>query len=108
MPDEDFVDGARREAMEETGTEIELQKYLLRIGVRFIAAENHIDWISHIFLAEHVKGDIDPHDTREIREALLISPDQIPEFCELMRKTGVGGLNYRAFLTEEVGRILNY
>jgi ADP-ribose pyrophosphatase YjhB (NUDIX family) len=107
-PDESFEDGAKREALEETGTEIDLVKYLLRINVRFQKTPDYIDWTSHIFLAEYVRGDIDPKDKREIKEARLITPDQIPGFAQKMRETRIGGLNYRAFLTEEVGRILGY
>jgi len=106
-PDENFEDGARREGREETGTDIELIKYIMRIKVRFENESDRIDWTSHIFLADYIDGEIEPYDKREIKEARLIYPDEIPGFVEKMRETKIGGLNYRAFLTEEVSKRLN-
>ncbi len=106
MPDEDFETGAKREAMEETGVEIELKRYILRIDVRFQSGDDYIDWTSHIFTAEYVNGEINPQDTHEIREAKLVSPDEIHGFMELMLKSGVGGLIYRAYLTKEANKRL--
>lgn len=105
-PGEDFQDGARREAREETGADIELIEYIMRINVRFENESDRIDWTSHIFLADYIKGDIEPYDKREIKEARLIYPEQIHGFAKKMRDTKIGGLNYRAFLTEEVGKRL--
>ncbi len=105
-PDEDFRDGARREALEETGVEIELEKYIMRINVRFKTASDYINWVSHIFLADYIRGEIEPQDKREIKEAKLIFPDEIPGFISAMRNAKNGGLNYRAFLTEEVEKRL--
>ncbi|UCC80825.1 MAG: NUDIX hydrolase [Candidatus Zixiibacteriota bacterium] len=107
-PGEDFQDGARREAREETGVDIELVRYIMRINVRFENEAIHIDWTSHIFLADYIKGDIEPRDKREIKEARLIYPGEMPGFAKKMRETKVGGLNYRAFLTEEVGKRLKH
>ena len=104
MPDEDFEAGAKREAMEETGVEIELERYLLRIDVRFQCDDEYIDWTSYIFSAKYMGGEIAAKDTREIREAKLVSPDEITGCMEMMSKTGVGGLIYRAYLTKEVGK----
>ena len=106
-PGEDFQDGAKREAREETGVDIDLVKYILRIQVRFENESDRIDWTSHIFLADYVKGEIEPQDKREIKEARLIYPHQIPGFIEKMRETKIGGLNYRAFLTEEISKRLS-
>ena len=106
-PGENFEDGAKREALEETGTDISLLKYILRIKVRFVNESKTIDWTSHIFSAEYIKGEIEPHDKREIREARLIYPDEIPGFIEKMRETRIGGLNYRAFLTGVVKKRLD-
>jgi ADP-ribose pyrophosphatase YjhB (NUDIX family) len=106
-PGESFEDGAKREALEETGTDIRLLRYFLRIRVRFESQSRRIDWTSHVFLAEHIKGDIESRDKGEIREARLIYPDEIPAFIEKMRGLDIGGMNYRAFLTEEVKKRLD-
>ena len=100
--DEDFIAGAKREAFEETGVDVELEKYLLRIKVRFYAGDDAFDWTSHVFKARYVGGEIKPHDTREIREARVVTLAEIPRFQETMRKSKVGGFHYRAFLTDEV------
>jgi ADP-ribose pyrophosphatase YjhB (NUDIX family) len=105
-PEEDYVEGARREALEETGTDIKLVEYILRINVKFENRPDIIDWTSHIFLADYIKGDLDPLDKREIKEARLIFSHQIPGFIEKM-KAGTGGLKYRAFLTGEMSRRLD-
>ena len=106
-PGENFEDGAKREALEETGAEIKLLKYILRIKVRFENESKYIDWTSHIFTAEYIKGEIEPHDKHEIKEERLIYPDEIPGFISKMKATGIGGLNYRAFLTGEVKKRLD-
>lgn len=106
-PGEYFEDGAKREALEETGTEIRLLKYILRIKVRFENESRRIDWTSHIFSAEYMKGEIEPRDKNEIKETRLIYPEEIPGFIEIMKKVDIGGLNYRAFLTQEMMKRLD-
>jgi ADP-ribose pyrophosphatase YjhB (NUDIX family) len=103
---EDFEAGAKREAREETGVEVELERYILRIDVRFKSDDEYLDWTTHIFKAHYVSGEIDPLDKREIREARLIKSDEIPAFGEIMLSSGRGGFAYRAFLTEEALRRL--
>jgi ADP-ribose pyrophosphatase YjhB (NUDIX family) len=99
--EEDFEDGARREALEETGVEIKLERYILRIEVRFETSANHIDWTSHIFTAAYLSGEIDPQDKYEISAARLVHLDEIPKFRKIMQESSNGGLKYRVFLTDE-------
>ncbi len=103
---EDFESGAKREALEETGVDIELEKYILRINVRFQSPEKSIDWTSHIFTAHFRGGEIEPLDKEEIREAKVVYPHEIHGLQEKMRNSGSGGLIYRAYLTEESGKRL--
>jgi len=105
-PDEDIETGAKREALEETGVEIELERYILHIDVRFQTGDDYIDWTSHVFSANYVSGEIKPQDDHEIREARLIYEEQIPGFIELMLNSGSGGLRYRAYLTRETEKRL--
>ena len=88
------------------GVDIKLTEYIMRIDVRFENESDRIDWTSHIFLADYIKGDIEPYDKREIKEARLVYPDEIPGFAVKMRETKIGGLNYRAFLTDEMSKRL--
>ncbi|MCP4584040.1 MAG: NUDIX hydrolase [candidate division Zixibacteria bacterium] len=108
-PGESIIDGARREAYEETGVDIELERYLARIRVKFINSHDtreSIDWTSHVFKARYIAGDVYPKDTREIREARFVGFDEIPRFNEIMLKVGIGGFQYRVFLTEKTMKLL--
>lgn len=106
-PGETLIQGALREAYEETGCEIELTRYLLQVNATFTDGERHIPWTSHLFAARHLSGDPTPIDTREIREVSLASLDDFHKYREIIRnKTTSGGLNYRARLHDEVLRLL--
>ena len=99
-PDEDLELCAKREAYEETGTEIELEKYILRIHVTFTCHEVKVNWTSQLFTAKYLAGDLRPIDTREIREVSLLSLDQLAALKEKLLESDSGGLHYRAALTE--------
>ena len=105
-PGESFIDGAKREALEETGVEIELERFILKIEVRFQSTADHVDWTSHIFEARYISGDIIPQDTFEISAARWVHPGEIPIFRNLMLQSENAGLRYRAFLTDESMRRL--
>ncbi|HEY5493826.1 MAG TPA: NUDIX hydrolase [Candidatus Anoxymicrobiaceae bacterium] len=66
---ESLEDGALRESKEETGLDVSLTRYVVRINARFTSGGRVIDWTSHIFEALAEPGEIDPIDTREITEA---------------------------------------
>lgn len=99
-PDEDLELCALREAYEETGTKIKLEKYILRIGVAFISREDKVNWTTHVFTAKYISGDLKPVDTREIREVNLLSLDELAKLKEKLLESDSGGLHYRAALTE--------
>jgi len=108
-PGESIIDGAKREAYEETGVKIELEKYIARIRVKFINnrdKEDIIDWTSHVFKARYISGKVNPVDKREIREARYVDFDEIPKFNEIMRKSNIGGFRYRKYLTEHCLELL--
>jgi 8-oxo-dGTP pyrophosphatase MutT (NUDIX family) len=66
---EDFATGARREAYEELGVEIELERYLLRTEARFTLGAEAIDWATHVFQARTDSTELSPIDTEEIEDA---------------------------------------
>src|SRR5439155_20056974 len=66
LPGEDIETGAKREALEETGLEIELRHYLLRIEARFTLDGEIEPWRTQVFLTRAASGDLAPRDTREI------------------------------------------
>jgi ADP-ribose pyrophosphatase YjhB (NUDIX family) len=66
---EDFVEGVRREALEETGLEIELERYLVAAEARFLYLPYEVPWRTHVFLATTEDEVLAPRDRREIAEA---------------------------------------
>ena len=106
-PGEDFVGGALREAKEETGCDVRLDKYILRINVEFHNNSDSVLWTSHVFLAEYLSGELRQIDSKEIREVSLASISDFPRFREMMLETDRGGFHYRAFLHDEVLSLLN-
>jgi len=105
-PGEDFVEGAKREAKEETGCVVELVRYLMRISVQFFCGDETVDWTSHVFLADYISGALEPEDTGEIREVSLAGRDKFPYFKKLLLASDSGGMHYRAYLHDEILKIL--
>ena len=66
---EDFEEGVRREALEETGLEIELQRYLVAAEARFLYEPYEVPWRTHVFLATTEDEELAPHDREEIAGA---------------------------------------
>lgn len=48
-PGEDIEEGIGREMCEETGLNIEIERYVLRIFVTFKHGAEEVDWTSHVF-----------------------------------------------------------
>jgi len=91
--------GAIREGKEETGLDIGIGRYLVRINVVFSNEERTIDWTSHIFEASHEPGDIDPIDTNEIAEARWASLDELQgTIRQVLLDTGWDLFQYRVAL----------
>jgi 8-oxo-dGTP pyrophosphatase MutT (NUDIX family) len=67
-PGEDFVEAVRREALEETGLDVALERYLVDMRARFVHGR-HLDWRTHVFLARTEDEAIAALDTEEIAEA---------------------------------------
>lgn len=68
-PGEEFDDGVRREGLEETGLEIELERYLVAAEARFLYEPHDVPWRTHVFLAHTTGNDLAPQDTEEIAAA---------------------------------------
>jgi ADP-ribose pyrophosphatase YjhB (NUDIX family) len=98
-PGEGFETGARREAYEETGLEIQLRRYLLKAYVNFSFREEVVRWTSHVFTAQAIGGRLQPVDTKEIAEARWASVDELKTtlLASLQQATSAG-LRYRAEL----------
>jgi ADP-ribose pyrophosphatase YjhB (NUDIX family) len=68
-PDEDFVAGAVREALEETGLRVELRRYLVASQAVFRNDGRELPWRTHVFLAETGGRKLAPDDAEEIAAA---------------------------------------
>jgi 8-oxo-dGTP diphosphatase len=68
-PGEDFEAGVRREALEETGLDVELQRYLVAAEARFLYEPVEVPWRTHVFLATTTGDEIEPRDHEEIAAA---------------------------------------
>ena len=67
--DEDFVAGAVREALEETGLHVELRRYLVASEALFRNDGRELAWRTHVFLAETEDEELAPDDPDEIAAA---------------------------------------
>jgi len=102
-PGEPFVDGALREAYEETGLVISLERYILRARVKFSHGDRMIDWTSHVFAAVPIGGKLEPIDTHEIVEALSVDVQELMgSIRRALLSSGSTGLRYRSDLTDAV------
>ena len=68
-PNEDFVAGAVREALEETGLHVELRRYLVASDVTFTNGGRELPWRTHVFLADTTDTELAPDDPDEIAAA---------------------------------------
>jgi 8-oxo-dGTP diphosphatase len=68
-PGEDFEAGVRREALEETGLEVELERYLVVAEARFLYEPYEVPWHTHVFLARTSGEELAPRDHEEIAAA---------------------------------------
>jgi 8-oxo-dGTP pyrophosphatase MutT (NUDIX family) len=99
-PDEDIELSAKREAYEETGVKIQLEKYLLRIHVTFTCGGDGEKWISHVFTARYLSGEPHPIDTKEIGKVALLTVQELSALKPRLLEQDSGGLHYRAALTQ--------
>jgi ADP-ribose pyrophosphatase YjhB (NUDIX family) len=74
---EDFVEGAAREALEETGLRVELERYLVASDAVFRNDGRTLPWQTHVFLARTSDETIVPNDPAEIAEARWGTLDEL-------------------------------
>jgi ADP-ribose pyrophosphatase YjhB (NUDIX family) len=68
-PGERFETGVQREAMEELGVHIELERFLVSSEATFRCGDGVIDWRTHVFSATTSAEELAPIDTHEISAA---------------------------------------
>jgi 8-oxo-dGTP pyrophosphatase MutT (NUDIX family) len=113
-PDEGIAATARREAWEETGLRIRLERYLLATDGRFYLGDpDEPDrvhpWRSHVFLATPIGRKIAPRDTREIKAAKAADlQDMVEKFHPRLLEQDIGGFRYRVGLEERTINALGF
>jgi ADP-ribose pyrophosphatase YjhB (NUDIX family) len=97
--DEDFVAGAEREALEETGLRVELRRYLVASQVVFRNRGRELEWRTHVFLAETRDEELAPNDPEEIAAARWGTLDELRgQLRERLLATGRAFWRYRVAL----------
>ena len=72
---EDFIEGAKREAKEETGLQVEIESFEEMRKVRFEFSNTELERWHLLFEAEISDGNLKPEDQKEIEEAKLFDGD---------------------------------
>jgi ADP-ribose pyrophosphatase YjhB (NUDIX family) len=102
-PGESFEEGSLREAYEETGLRVTMDRYLVRARVAFTCLGETIDWTTHVFSSTPVSGTLQPIDTHEIVEARYATVAEIRgSIRTALLESGSTGLRYRAELCDIV------
>jgi len=99
---ESLIAAAQRESREETGFDIEVDRFVLEAHV-LLKCKNHsaIPWVSYVFLAHVIGGKLGAKDIKEISDVQLRSREELlTDVRALMLASGLGGFNYRAKMTD--------
>ena len=101
-PSETLMEAARREASEETGLDIELEQLILKSHATFTSEDQPPKpWVSYVFLARAVGGQLGAKDVKEISDVQLRTREELlTKIRSLMLASGMGGFKYRALLTD--------
>jgi 8-oxo-dGTP pyrophosphatase MutT (NUDIX family) len=104
---EDFVEAVRREALEETGLRVELDRYLVETRARFEQGGRVLDWRTHVFSATTEDEGISPLDTVEIAEARWGTLEELDgPLRERLLATGRAFWRYRVALHDAASAAL--
>jgi NADH pyrophosphatase NudC (nudix superfamily) len=105
---ESFEAGTLREAMEETGLQIKILRYLIRCDVEFRTSTEVISWTTHAMQCWTAGDQLLPIDTHEIAEARWVDMQEaLGPIQVALKASGSPGLLYRAELDEMALRLIN-
>jgi ADP-ribose pyrophosphatase YjhB (NUDIX family) len=99
LPGEDFAAGSVREALEETGLQVELRRYLVDAHALFTNRGRELRWRTHVFLADTTDEHVVVGDPGEIAEARWGTLDELAgPLRERLLATGRAFWRYRVAL----------
>jgi ADP-ribose pyrophosphatase YjhB (NUDIX family) len=107
-PGETIEECAYREALEETGLEIQLEQFVLICKAR-IVVEKHstVPWQSLVFTASAIGGELEPQDTSEISNVAVHTVQEMQgPIRSALLQSGWGGFRYRVVLTDNTFQVL--
>lgn len=106
-PGEAFVEGAAREALEETGLRVTVTRYLLRVFVTFTCNGVEQPWTTHVVVAESDDPEPAVGDPKEIAGVRWGTLDELcGPIAAVMLATGTGLFAYRVALHREIRDLL--
>jgi ADP-ribose pyrophosphatase YjhB (NUDIX family) len=98
-PGEDVTEAAVREALEETGLRVELERYLVETSAVFRNGGRELPWTTHVLLARTADTELAPNDPEEIAAARWGTLDELAgPLREILLATGRAFLRYRVAL----------
>ncbi|MFW9986525.1 MAG: NUDIX hydrolase [Candidatus Odinarchaeota archaeon] len=102
MPSEDLITAAKREAREETGFDVEIERFVLESHVLLSCCDQpSVPWVSYVFLARVIGGQLGAEDLKEISGVHLRTRQELlKDVGPLMVASELGGFKYRAKMTE--------
>jgi ADP-ribose pyrophosphatase YjhB (NUDIX family) len=96
---EDFEAGSVREAFEETGLRVRLERYLVASTASFLYEPHDVPWRTHVFLARTDDTELAPQDETEIAGARWGTLDELRgPLRERLLATGRAFWRYRVAL----------
>jgi 8-oxo-dGTP diphosphatase len=106
---EDFEAGVAREALEETGLGVQLERYLVSAEARFLYKAHVIPWRTHVFLARTGGEELAPRDTEEIAGARWGTLDELAgPLRKRLLATGRAFWRYRVALHDAAAAQLDH
>ena len=106
-PGEDPTAGAVREALEETGLRVELERYLVEAHAVFRNGGRELRWLTHVLLARTDDVDLQPGDPLEIAAARWGTLDELAgPLRAILLATGRAFWRYRVALHDAAAAAL--
>ena len=98
-PGEDPSAGAEREALEETGLRVVLERYLVEASAVFRNGGRELSWLTHVLLARTEDVELAPDDPLKIADARWGTLDELRgPLREILLATGRAFWRYRVAL----------